>query len=201
MNDLDALRTRFPAAGELPAWAAQATQPVFGEGPPGAALMLVGEQPGDEEDRAGRPFVGPAGRLLDRLLDRASVPRRDTYVTNAVKHFKFTQAGKRRLHQPPNAGDIAHYKPFLRAEVALVAPRLVLALGATALRALAGKALPVGRSRGLTLRTEDGVRLRVTVHPSALLRLREPEAREVEQARCVEDLRAAYAEATGKNSD
>lgn len=200
MNDLEALRASFPAARDLPVWAAQATQPVFGEGPPGAALMLVGEQPGDEEDRAGRPFVGPAGRLLDTLLERAGVPRRDTYVTNAVKHFKFTQAGKRRLHQSPNAGDIAHYRPFLRAEIALVAPRLVLALGATALQALAGKALPVGRNRGVTLRTQDGVPLRATMHPSALLRLRDPEQRTAEQARCVMELRAAYAEASGVNA-
>ncbi|MBR0667032.1 UdgX family uracil-DNA binding protein [Roseomonas hellenica] len=200
MDDLDALRARFPPARDLPDWAARATQPVFGEGPPGAALMLVGEQPGDEEDRAGRPFVGPAGRLLDTLLERAGVPRRDTYVTNAVKHFKFTQAGKRRLHQSPNAGDIAHYRPFLRAEIALVAPRLVLALGATALQALAGKALPVGRSRGMALRTQDGVPLRATMHPSALLRLRDAESRAEEQARCVADLRAAYAEASGRNA-
>ncbi|HEY4252443.1 MAG TPA: UdgX family uracil-DNA binding protein [Roseomonas sp.] len=197
MHSLDALRAAIIADDGLPDWAARATGPVFGEGPPDAALMLVGEQPGDEEDRGGRPFIGPAGRLLDGLLNKAGVPRRQTYVTNAVKHFKFTQAGKRRLHQSPNAGDIAHYRPFLRAEVALVAPRLVVALGATALRALTGKALTLTRVGDRTLHTEDGVPLRATMHPSALLRMRDPAVRMAQERRCVAALRSAYAEAAG----
>lgn len=189
MDDLDALRSRFPAAGELPAWAARATQPVFGEGPPGAALMLVGEQPGDEEDRAGRPFVGPAGRLLDTLLERAGVPRRDTYVTNAVKHFKFQLRGKRRIHEKPNAGEVKACRFWLDLELGFVKPQLVVALGATALKALTGHAGPLTAARGRELKLADGTPLLATVHPSYLLRLPDEETKERETRRFIADLK------------
>lgn len=169
-----------------------ATQPVGGEGPAGAALMFVGEQPGDAEDLAGRPFVGPAGQLLDRALAEAGVARGDCYLTNAVKHFKYQPVGRRRLHRTPDAGDIAHYRPFLRRELALVAPRLVVAMGATALRALTGQALAVQRVRGTILRAEGGVPVLATVHPAFLLRLPDPAARAAAYAGFVADLRRAW---------
>jgi DNA polymerase len=187
---LAALRQALAGSHELPGWAQQATQPVFGEGPIGAPLLFVGEQPGDEEDIAGRAFVGPAGRLFDRAAAEAGLDRKAAYVTNAVKHFKFTPTGRRRLHQSPDAGDIAHYRPFLRREIDLVGPRLVVSLGATALRALTGKAMAITKVRGEVIRTEDGLRLYPTVHPSYLLRLPDAEAKAREYARFVEDLRA-----------
>ena len=174
--------------------AVHATQAVFGEGPIGAALLFVGEQPGDEEDIAGRPFVGPAGRMFNRALEEAGVPRDEAYVTNAVKHFKFTPTGRRRLHQTPDAGDITHYRPFLRREVEIVAPRLVVSLGATALRALVGKATAISKVRGEVIRTEDGQPLFPTVHPSYLLRLPDAESKAREYARFVADLKAAWRE-------
>ena len=190
-DDLAALRRALAARNDLPPWAAQATQMVFGEGPLGAALMFVGEQPGDEEDLAGRPFVGPAGRIFDRALAEVGIDRGAAYVTNAVKHFKFTPTGRRRLHQGPDAGDIAYYRPFLRKEVGLVAPRLVVGLGATALRALTGKAMAVTKVRGVVTRTEDGLPLLPTVHPSYLLRLPDRAAQAREWQRFVADLKAA----------
>ena len=178
-------------ANDLPAWAAQATQPVFGEGPIGARLFLIGEQPGDEEDIAGRPFVGPAGRLLDRALAEAGIAREAAYVTNAVKHFKFTPTGRRRLHQSPDAGDITYYRPFLRREIALVGPHLLVTLGATALRAVTGRPLTISKVRGQAMRVEDGPPLLPTVHPSYLLRLPDPAAKQREYGRFVNDLREA----------
>src|SRR5215471_11618113 len=145
------------------------TQAVLGEGPVGAALAFVGEQPGDQEDLQGRPFVGPAGQLLDRALAEAGIDREASYVTNAVKHFKFERRGKKRIHQKPTAGEVAHYRWWLKKELDLVHPRVVVALGATAVLALAGKALPVGRSRGET--SFDGRAGFITVHPSYLLRI------------------------------
>ena len=174
--------------------AAHATQAVFGEGPLGAPLMFIGEQPGDEEDLQGRPFVGPAGRLFNGALDAAAVPRDEAYVTNAVKHFKFTPTGRRRLHQSPDAGDIAHYRPFLQREVAIVDPRLIVTLGATALRAVMGKAMPVTKVRGEVMQAPDGRMVFPTVHPSYLLRLPDPESKEREYARFVQDLKAAHRE-------
>ncbi|HVV27273.1 MAG TPA: UdgX family uracil-DNA binding protein [Rhizomicrobium sp.] len=145
------------------------TRAVLGEGPPHAAIALVGEQPGDQEDRTGRPFVGPAGRMLDKALAEAGIAREDVYVTNAVKHFKFEQRGKRRLHSRPNAGEVRHYRWWLRKELDLVHPRLVVALGATAALALAGKPLAVAKNRGpIEL---DGWPGYITIHPSLLLRL------------------------------
>ena len=187
---LAALRAEVLADRSLP-WTAQATQAVFGEGPIGASLMFVGEQPGDEEDIAGRPFVGPAGRLFNRALEDAGIPRGEVYVTNAVKHFKYTPTGRRRLHQTPDSGDITHYRPFLRREVEIVAPKLVVSLGATALRALVGKALPVGKSRGAVMALPEGPPLFPTVHPSYLLRLPDPASKAAEYARFLADLRAA----------
>lgn len=192
---LAALRTRVLADASLPL-AAATTQAVFGEGPVDAPLMLVGEQPGDEEDLAGRPFVGPAGRLLDTALAEARIDRARLYVTNAVKHFKYAPQGRRRLHQRPDTGDIAHYRPFLLEEIALVRPRLVLAMGVTAGQALTGDArVTLSDLRGATHNLRCGTPMRATVHPAYLLRLPEGEGQRRERAMFVEDLcdAAAYA--------
>lgn len=154
---------------------------VMGEGAPGAPLMIVGEQPGDQEDQAGRPFVGPAGQLLGEYLERAGIDRSQAYVTNAVKHFKFVWKGKRRLHQSPGAKEIDTCRWWLEAERAIVQPRLVLALGASAARGLIGRTVSISKARGSPISLDDGTELWVTAHPSYLLRL-EGEARE-EQAR------------------
>ena len=187
---LAALRAEVLADRDTPL-AEHATQAVFGEGPIGAPLMFVGEAPGDEEDVAGRPFVGPAGRLFDRALAEAGVSRAETYVTNAVKHFKFKPTGRRRLHQTPDAGDIAHYRPFLRREVEIVRPKLLVSLGATALRALTGKAMPITKVRAQPIRTPEGEALFPTVHPSYLLRLPDPAGKAREYTRFVAELRDA----------
>jgi DNA polymerase len=154
------------------------TRAVLGEGPLGAAIAFVGEQPGDQEDLQGRPFVGPAGQLFDRALAEAGIDRGKAYVTNAVKHFKYVQRGKRRLHQRPTAGEVAHYRWWIKRELDLVAPRVVVALGATAVLALAGKALPINANRGPA--TFDNRQGYITVHPSYLLRI--PEQAEKEKA-------------------
>ena len=169
----------------------QATQSVFGEGPSDASLMLVGEQPGDEEDRIGRPFVGPAGKLLDQILELSEIRRPEVYVTNAVKHFKWERRGKMRLHQRPNAGEIAACRPWLGAELALVRPKLVVALGATAAQSLLGKVISIEQFRGRASMGPQGVPVWVTTHPSAILRMPDPQVRERGFARMVEDLRAA----------
>lgn len=153
-----------------------ATRAVLGEGPVGAAIAFVGEQPGDQEDLQGRPFVGPAGQLLDRALAEAGIARSATYLTNAVKHFKFVQRGKRRIHESPTAGEVKHYRWWLERELDLVRPGLIVALGATAALALAGKAVPVGRNRG-PFRFGDRPGF-LTVHPSSLLREPDPQARD-----------------------
>jgi DNA polymerase len=153
-----------------------ATRAVLGEGPVGASVALVGEQPGDQEDLQGRPFVGPAGRLLDRAMAEAGLDRQRVYVTNAVKHFKFEQRGKRRIHQKPTAGEVRHYRWWLDQELRLVHPSVVVAMGATAVLALAGKSLPIGRFRGpAELQGRKGY---ITVHPSYLLRLPDRDAKE-----------------------
>jgi DNA polymerase len=156
-------------------------------------MMFVGEQPGDEEDIQGRPFVGPAGRLFDRALAEAGIPRDGAYVTNAVKHFRFTPSGKRRLHQTPEAGDIAWYRPFLLREIGIVSPRLLVGLGATALRALTGKPVPVLKARGTVLPGPEGIPVFATVHPSYLLRIPDEEGQKRAYAAFVDDLRAALA--------
>ncbi|MEN3147633.1 UdgX family uracil-DNA binding protein [Neorhizobium sp. IRAMC:178] len=166
-----------------------ATHLVFGEGPPQAKVLFVGEQPGDKEDQAGKPFVGPAGKLLDRCLEEAGVERDICYVTNAVKHFKFTPRGKRRIHAKPNAGEVQACAWWLAAELRLVKPKLAVALGATALYALLGRQAKVTRDRGTMLRSPDGLPVLVTIHPSALLRtLDQPDA-ELNRAHFVEDLK------------
>lgn len=172
-----------------PLWE-HATQAVAGEGPPEARIVLVGEQPGDEEDLKGRPFVGPAGRLLDKLLEEAGIDRKSVYVTNAVKHFKWEPRGKRRLHKTPAQQEVAACEIWLRGELARLRPRVVVALGATALRALCAEAGPVGKARGETLRTDEGLPLVATWHPSALLRARDESVARM-RADVVEDLRRA----------
>lgn len=186
---LAALRREAAECRACPLWE-PATQTVFGEGPVDASIVVVGEQPGDREDLAGKPFIGPAGELLDRALAEAGIDRRKRYVTNAVKHFKFTPRGKRRLHQRPNGGEIQSCKFWLSNELETIRPRLVVALGATALHSLAGRAMPIGQSRGKIMGL-GGVDVLATVHPSYLLRLPDPETREAEYARFVADLRLA----------
>ena len=170
-----------------------ATQAVFGEGPAHADIMFVGEVPGDQEDIEGRPFVGPAGRLFDRMLERVGIERSRTYVTNAVKHFKFTQRGKRRLHQRPNAGEVAACRFWLDLEREYVKPRVVVALGATAAQSLLGRAATIKSLRGKPVDLEDGGVLYVTVHPSFLLRIREQDDFRQQQAAFEADLRAVRA--------
>jgi uracil-DNA glycosylase family protein len=172
-----------------PLWA-HATQTVFGEGPPRAAVMLVGEQPGDREDLAGRPFVGPAGRMLDRALAEAGLDRAELYVTNAVKHFKNEPRGKRRIHKKPSDAEIDACQRWLERELELVAPRLIVALGATAARALFGRTTPVERNRGRLLKRAGSAPVLITVHPSSLLRM-PGEYKAAAYRRFVNDLRKA----------
>src|SRR5499425_2163560 len=169
----------------------RATQTVFGEGPQGAPIMLVGEQPGDYEDVAGRPFVGPAGKIMDQALEEAGIDRTKVYVTNAVKHFKWEPRGKRRIHQKPNSREIAACRPWLEAELRIVKPNLVVAMGATAAQAIFGLGFRVTRERGKVLSSKLAPRVLATVHPSSLLRQPDEEAREREYKHFVADLRAA----------
>ena len=170
----------------------EATQGVPGEGPNHAALMLVGEQPGDQEDLAGKPFVGPAGRVLDAGLKRAGVPRERIFVTNAVKHFKHELRGKVRLHKTPQAGEVTACRWWLDAERRLVRPRVVVAMGATAALGVFGKPTPIGASRGRVLALPDRSQGLVTFHPSYLLRLPDEAAKKVAFGQFVEDLRLAW---------
>jgi uracil-DNA glycosylase family protein len=163
------------------------TQTVFGEGSDRAELMLVGEQPGDYEDRQGRPFVGPAGRLLDEALEEAGIDRSTVYVTNAVKHFKWEARGKRRIHQKPNAREVSACKPWLEAEIAVVRPRVIVCLGATAAQSLLGPQFRVSRQRGQLVESPLAPNVMATVHPSSILRAQD-ETREVERALFVKDL-------------
>src|SRR5688572_22173083 len=165
------------------------TQTVFGEGPLDAKILFVGEQPGDQEDLAGRPFVGPAGKLFDAALEEAGIDRAQTYVTNAVKHFKFVARGKKRIHSKPDAGEITACRWWIEQERALIRPPLTVALGATAARSLIGKVVTITKVRGAPLTLEDGSECWVTVHPSFLLRLPDPVARRTERARFVDDLK------------
>lgn len=172
----------------------RSTQTVFGEGPPMAEVMLVGEQPGDAEDAAGRPFVGPAGRLLDRALEEAAIDRSLVYVTNVVKHFKWEPRGKRRIHAKPNAAEIAACRPWLETEIALVQPRILVALGATAAQALLGKSFKVTEHRGRFVDSPLAPRVTATVHPSSILRARDDASRHAEMTRFVQDLKGVAAE-------
>jgi len=169
------------------------TQTVFGEGPRRAQIMMVGEQPGDAEDLAGLPFVGPAGKLLDRALEEAGIDRGIVYVTNVVKHFKWEPRGKRRLHSKPNSAEIAACRPWLETEIALVKPRILVCLGATAAQALLGKTFKVSRQRGELIPTPLAPVATATVHPSSILRAPD-ERRGDEMARFVADLRRISAE-------
>ena len=165
-----------------------ATQAVFGEGPEQAEVMFVGEQPGDREDLAGRPFVGPAGRVLDAAVEKVGIDRGRVYVTNAVKHFKFVPRGKRRLHQRPDAGEIQACRFWLDLEIGFVRPRVIVALGATAAQSLLGKGVTISRLRGAPIAMDNGAALFVTNHPSYLLRIRDPEDKAREQAKFEADL-------------
>jgi uracil-DNA glycosylase len=186
---LDALRAEAVKCRACELWK-RGTQTVFGEGPPRARLMLVGEQPSHEEDLAGRPFVGPAGRLLDRALAEAGLDRSEVYVTNVVKHFKWEERGKRRIHQKPNWAEITACQPWLEAEIGAVQPRVLVCLGATAARALLGAAFRVTVGRGQPVPSPLAPVVMATVHPSAILRATD-ETRHAETRRFVEDLRAA----------
>src|SRR6185437_14803563 len=170
-----------------------ATQTVFGEGAQHARVMLVGEQPGDKEDLAGHPFVGPAGLMLDRALKEAGIDRKTTYVTNAVKHFKFVPRGKIRLHQKPNTPEIKACRQWYERELASLKPALVVALGATAAHCVFGKITPINKNRGRLIALAEGPRALVTVHPSYLLRLPDEDARAQEYVRFIDDLKIAAA--------
>jgi uracil-DNA glycosylase len=172
---------------------ANATQAVFGEGAAHAEVMLVGEQPGDKEDLAGRPFVGPAGRLLDEALDEAGIDRSHAYVTNAVKHFKWQGRGKRRIHQKPTWSESTACRPWLETELEAVRPRVVVALGATAAQSLLGKDFRVTKQRGELIESTLAEHVVATVHPSSILRQQDEDARQAERAAFVADLRVVAA--------
>jgi uracil-DNA glycosylase len=189
IRTLDQLKAATMACRECPIGEI-ATQSVIGEGKLEPKLMLVGEQPGDQEDLQGHPFVGPAGKLLARALEAAGIPRDQTFVSNAVKHFKFELRGKRRIHKSPTQREIAACHHWLDDEIALVKPAAMVALGASAARSLLGRAVPVTVNRGQWLAREDGLEVLVTLHPSALLRV-DSEEREAAFEAFVADLRQA----------
>jgi DNA polymerase len=172
-----------------------ATQTVFGEGPLDATIMFVGEQPGDQEDLAGRPFVGPAGALLDAALEKAGIDRSTVYVTNAVKHFKFVPRGKRRIHNKPDSGEIEACRWWIAHERELLRPPVTVALGATAAQSLFGKAMAIGRNRGARLELPDGSECWITVHPSFLLRIPEEDRKREEKKLFLRDLQRIKARA------
>jgi uracil-DNA glycosylase family protein len=191
ITSLKALREAEASCKRCPLFR-EATQVVPGEGPVGAKLMMVGEQPGDQEDLAGRPFVGPAGRMLDRAIAEAGIDRSTVFVTNAVKHFKFEPRGKRRLHKKPNAYEIERCRWWNELEREIVKPALVVALGATAARSLLGRAVIISKVRGEVLKSND-VRLIVTVHPSYILRIEDEETKQKEYERLIADLKFGVA--------
>ncbi|OPY67436.1 MAG: Uracil DNA glycosylase superfamily protein [Syntrophorhabdaceae bacterium PtaU1.Bin034] len=186
---LPALREAAQKCRGCPLWKS-ATQTVFGEGLPTARLVLVGEQPGDVEDRQGRPFVGPAGRVLDKALETAGIDRNDAYVTNAVKHFKWVQKGRLRLHKKPNAREIGACMPWLEAEIDLIRPEVVVAMGATAAQALFGEKVRVMEDRGRFVPSNFAPYATVTVHPSSILRVPSEEDRHKALSDFSKDLRA-----------
>jgi uracil-DNA glycosylase len=193
-DELTLPHLREAAAGcrACPLWET-GTQTVFGEGPAHAAVMLVGEQPGDQEDQEGRPFVGPAGRLLDEALAEAGIDRGSAYVTNAVKHFKWEARGKRRIHAKPTWSESAACRPWLEAELAVVQPRVLVCLGATAAQSLLGKEFRVTKQRGEWLDSDLADFVTATIHPSAILRVRDSNARATELERFFDDLRRVAA--------
>jgi DNA polymerase len=197
-DDVDRLRDAAQDCRGCELWQ-DATQTVFGDGPAPASLMLVGEQPGDKEDLAGEPFVGPAGRVLHDALTAAGVSADDVYVTNAVKHFRFEQRGKRRIHEKPQVGHITACHPWLEAEIAAVRPRTVVCLGATAARAVLGRNVRIGDVRG-TRQHAHGVDVVVTVHPAAIVRMRDHDERTRATAEFVADLRHAAQGGTGQSA-
>ena len=188
---LEALRAEAMDCRACPLWA-PATQTVFGEGPSTARVVIVGEQPGDQEDLVGHPFVGPAGKMLDKAMAEAGVDRTKAYVTNAVKHFKFVPRGKRRIHSKPDGGEIRACRPWVERELDLIKPDLVIAMGATAAQSLFGRAMPIGKNRGRVLGfQEGGAQALITVHPSYLLRLPDEDAKAEAYAQFVRDLKLA----------
>jgi uracil-DNA glycosylase len=191
-NSLASLREEAAHCRACPLWK-DATQTVFGEGPSHAKALLVGEQPGDKEDLAGHPFVGPAGAMLDRALKEAGIDRKTTYVTNAVKHFKFVPRGKIRLHQKPSTPEIRACRQWYERELAAIKPELVVAMGATAAQCVLGKITAINRNRGRLIDLPEGPKALVTVHPSYLLRLPDEAAKVREYARFVDDLEIAAA--------
>jgi len=190
------LRDQAMSCRRCPLWR-DATQIVFGEGQESASVVFVGEQPGDQEDLAGKPFVGPAGKVFDDVLAEAGIDRDETYVTNAVKHFKFEPRGKRRIHQKPNAGEVTACRWWLDHELGFIKPRLAVALGATAAQSLLGKAVPVTKMRGNVVERADGLRVFVTIHPSFILRIPDSSEQRAERARFLEDLQQVKALMTG----
>ena len=192
-DSIEALREQAAGCRACHLWK-DATQTVFGEGPQQAQVMLVGEQPGDKEDLAGKPFVGPAGQMLDRALKEAGVDRDKVYVTNAVKHFKFVPRGKIRLHQKPNTPEIKACRQWYERELNSIKPDLVVAMGATAAQSVFGKITPINKNRGRLIDFDDGTKALVTVHPSYLLRLPDEDARAREYARFVDDLKIVAAQ-------
>jgi DNA polymerase len=192
VSELETLREEAAGCRACPLWK-DATQTVFGEGPPHAPIMLVGEQPGDKEDLAGKPFVGPAGQVLDRALAEAGIERNKVYVTNAVKHFKFVPRGKIRLHQKPATPEIRACRPWYERERAAIKPILVVAMGATAAQSVLGKMTPINKNRGHLIDLDDETKALVTVHPSYLLRLPDEDAKAREYERFVDDLKMAAA--------
>jgi uracil-DNA glycosylase len=193
---LDALREAAAGCRGCPLWRG-ATQTVFGEGLKRSRVMLVGEQPGDKEDRAGRPFVGPAGKELDRGMEAAGIPRDDAYLTNVVKHFKFEERGNRRIHQTPRRFEIEACKPWLAEELRVVEPEALVFLGATAAKAMLGSSFRVTQHRGELLDCELAPIVGATIHPSAILRQRDDASRQAERMAFAEDLRVV-AEALGQ---
>ena len=189
---LPRLREAVEGCRGCPLWE-NATQAVFGAGRPEAAVMLVGEQPGDQEDLAGSPFVGPAGRVLDEALAAAGIDREVAYVTNAVKHFKWEARGKRRIHAKPTWSEAMACRPWLEAELAVVKPRVLVCLGATAAQSLLGKQFRVTQQRGTWAESDLAELVTATIHPSAILRQRDADARHAELARFVDDLRLVAA--------
>jgi uracil-DNA glycosylase family protein len=185
---LKALREAVQACRGCPLYA-NATQAVLGEGARESEVMMVGEQPGDQEDRQGRPFVGPAGKILDQALEEAGIDRTKTYVTNAVKHFKWQARGKRRIHQKPNWSELAACRPWLDAELEVVKPRVLVCLGATAAQALLGRDFRVTRQRGVPVDSPLAEYVVATIHPSAVLRQQDDESRHGEMRGLVRDLR------------
>jgi uracil-DNA glycosylase family protein len=189
-SSLKTLRDEAADCRACPLWK-DATQTVFGEGPQHAQVMLVGEQPGDKEDLAGKPFVGPAGQMLDRALEEAGIDRSKVYVTNAVKHFKFLARGKFRLHQKPNTSEIKACRQWYERELSSIKPVLVVAMGATAAQSVFGKITPINKNRGRPIDLDDGIKAVITVHPSYLLRLPDAQAKAQEYERFVDDLKIA----------